>query len=321
MEINDINREARNFVNNSTIKKTGIFLKKSNGDWSQFFSALDTIDDTCLAIDGFLQDSSDSFIKNPYLITYGLLQALFIQQDAVNHLKTSLFGDDKRIVWHTTYPELDKIRQLRNETTGHPVKKEQKPGKSKYNKDEISSCMIDRSSLSKDGFNYMLWMHSKTDTKSIKFVKIIKTQDNNLSVELKSILKELQKEEEQHKLKFKGDILTLLLSNASLYQINLVYGVHWNDHLAWPSFDYFHTQYKKIRNGLESRYGKFGSILRIPGTEEVIKKLDYVFSKLETFKVTGKYEQYEFEIHVDALETGLNELKTHLEQIDKEFVI
>ena len=81
-----------------------------------------------------------------------------------------------------------------------------------------------------------------------------------------------QKEEKQHKLKFKGEKLSELLNKPSLYQVNLIYGFQWNDHLAWPSFDHYHELYKKIRKGLEDRFGKFGETIRIPGTHEVIKK-------------------------------------------------
>lgn len=319
-EVSDISSKIRNFVNESTIKRTNIFAKKHEGDWNQFCAALDTISDTCLAIEGFRNDSDNLFVKNPYLSTYGVLQALFIQQDSVNYLKTSLFGNDKKIDWtNKKYSELAKIRQLRNETVGHPVKTEKRKGKSKYQDGEMTSCTIDRSSLSKEGFQYTLWMNSATKRRYVKFSDVIGSQNKNLSTELEAILKELQDEEKEHKSKFKNEKLSSILNAKSLYEINLIYGVHWDDHLAWPSFDHYYDRYKKIRAGLENRYGKFGAITRIPGTKEVIKKLDYVFSKIEGFKVNKKFDNYEFEVYVDALDAGLTELKTHLEETDKEF--
>ncbi|NQU83811.1 MAG: hypothetical protein HQ536_03810 [Parcubacteria group bacterium] len=321
-KITEISHQIRELFNNSTIKKTQVYSRKQNGDWNQFCAALDTLEDTCLAIENFQKDPNDLFIKNPYLSTYGFLQALFIQQDAVNFLKISLFGDSNRINWKDKkYSELFKIRQVRNETVGHPVKKENKGGKSKYENDEITSCTINRSSLSKDGFRYMLWMHSKTESKTINFSDIISQQDKHLGNELGMVMKEIQKEEKQHKTKFKNEKLSDLLNEPSLYQINLIYGVQWNDHLAWPSFNHYHKLYKKIRKSLEDRYGKFGETLGIPGTEEVIKKLNYVFCKIETFKNTGNFENYELEIYIDALDAGINDLKTHLVEVDQEFKI
>ena len=322
LKIEEIAIQIRNFFNDSTIKKTLVFLKKKDGDWNQFCVALDTIEDTCLAIENFLRNPNDLFVKNPYLSTYGLLQALFIQQDAANFLKISLFGRGKKIDWsNAKYAELAKIRQVRNETIGHPIKTERKGRNSTYVNDEITSCTIDRSSLTKYGFRYMLWMHSKTETKTIKFSEIIGLQDRYLSAELESVLEEMQKEEKQHKTKFKGDKLGELLGKPSLYQINLIYGVQWDDHLAWPSFNHYHELYKKIRKGLEDRFGKFGETIRIPGTHEVIKKMDFVFTKIETFKDTGKFENYELEVYIDALIAGLEELQKHLEETDREFEV
>lgn len=322
LKVDGQSTQIRIFFNDSTIKKTNVFLKKKDGDWNQFCAALDTIEDTCLAIQNFQQDLNDLFIKNPYLATYGILQALFIQQDAVSYLKISLFGNNKKIDWNNKkYAELAKIRQIRNETIGHPVKTERKGRESTYANDEVTSCMIDRSSLTKDGFRYMLYMHSKTESKTIKFSEIIELQDKYLGFELETVMKELQKEEKQHKAKFKGEKISELLNKPSLYQINMIYGFQWNDHLAWPSFDHYHEIYKKIRKGLEERYGKFGETIRIPGTHEVIKKLDFVFSKIEGFKNARKFENYELEVYIDALDGGLNELKTHLAETDKEFEV
>lgn len=324
LKISRITRNISDIVNNSIVKKTRVFLKKQDGYWDQLWAAVDTIEDTCLAIENFLRDPNGLFIKNPYLATYGILQALFIQQDAVNYLKVSLFGSSKKIDWRNKkYSELAKIRQVRNETVGHPVEMKHKGSKSKYTADEITSCTIDRLSLTKDGFRYMLWMHSRTESKTIKFSEIIELQDKYLNAELELVMKEMQKEEKQHKEKFKGEKLGDLLNfnEPSLYQIRHIYGVQWNDHLAWPSFDHYHELYKILKKGLEDRYGKFGETLRIPGTEQVIKKLDFIFSKINKFKSTGKFENYELEVYIDALDTELNELKTHLVEVDKEFEI
>jgi len=316
--ISQANHEIRNFINDSIIKKTNILLSKNDGYWNQLFSALDTTEDTSIAITDFIKAPADFFAVNPYVITYGLLQALYLQQDAVNHLKISLFGNTERINWQTTYPGLNEIRQLRNETIGHPTRTTNNGRKSNYTNDEISTCTIDRSSLSKDGFSYMLWMHSKTEKKNINFLDTIKLQDKYLGQELRSILEKMRKEEKEHKSKFANEKLANLLTDQGFYQIHLIYGVAWNDHLAWPSFDHYFEQYKTVREGLESRYGKLGFAIRIPGTELVIKKLDHILSKLETFKTTSFNEQ-EFEIYVDALDAGRKELRGHLEEIDKEF--
>lgn len=101
----------------------------------------------------------------------------------------------------------------------------------------------------------------------------------------------------------------------------MIYGVAWGDHLAWPSFDYYHKQYVAVKRGLDDRYGGLERSLNIPGTKEMLKKLDYIFSKLEIYKANQFTSEYEFEIHVDALIAGVEELKTHLKEIDTNFEI
>lgn len=114
---------------------------------------MDSIVDTCFALESFQSDPSGLFKNNPYLLTYGLLQALIIQQDAVNYLIESLLGSDHVMSWRNNENiTLANIRQLRDETIGHPVRREENLRKSEYTKDEITSCTIDRSTLTKEGF-------------------------------------------------------------------------------------------------------------------------------------------------------------------------
>jgi hypothetical protein len=322
LQVNKITAQIRDFVNNSVIQKARMFSKKQEGAWNQFFAALDTIEDTCLAIQSFQEDSGDCFSKNPYLTTYGILQVLYTQQDAVNFLKTSLFGSTVKIDFKSSkYSELKKTRDIRGETIGHPVRSEKKGKESKYHNDEITSCTIDRLSLTKDGFEYMLWMHSKTEKKSVSFPNLVSQQDSYLSVELQLLLKTLQKQEKEHKSKFEGEKLSDLLSAKSIYEVNLIYGVQRKHHLAWPSFDYFHRQYKKIKKGIEARYEGFGKSFAIPGTEVIIEELDDIFFRLEKFKEVKKINTKDFEFYVDALDKTLKELERHLEEIDREFIL
>lgn len=322
MTLRNVNGQIRDFINDSTIKKTSIFSKKDEGYWDQLFVALDTIDDTALAIGSFQQESVEAFAGHSYLIAYGLLQALYAQQDAVSFLKVSLFDNSRRIDWkNPKYDALNKIRHVRNETIGHPTKSSTKGKESQFIANEISYCTIDRSSLTKSGFQYLLWQHSKMTRGSVDFMQAIETQDKALSEEMNSILTELKTEERKHKAKFKGKKLFSILDGTSLYTLSLIYGVTWNDHLAWHSFDYYQKQYLVVKQGLDDRYGTLDDSLNVPGTKEVVKKLDYVFSKIETYKTNRFTNDYEFDVHVDALIAGIGELKDHLKEIDLQFEI
>jgi hypothetical protein len=97
---------------------------------------MDLIEDSQLAINAYPGAKSDSE-GALYLAVYGLLQALFLQQDAVAHLGSALgisISED---------PELKSVREARNDIAGHPTKRRGK-------KNTFTTHTISRWSLSTD---------------------------------------------------------------------------------------------------------------------------------------------------------------------------
>ena len=81
-------KEIRDLINRP--RKQNMLLQDSTL-WLMLCSCMDTIQDTETALESFLtkdNDSSDTGSK--YLLVYGALQALFIQQEAVKNLHASL---------------------------------------------------------------------------------------------------------------------------------------------------------------------------------------------------------------------------------------
>src|SRR5712691_6858602 len=95
-------------------------LYKSRRSWLQACSALDVIGDTELAVDAYLQAGLDRSDGARYLSIYGLLQALYTQQDAVSHLHKALQVKFVTISsdWRE-YPAIRKVRDIRNRAIGH----------------------------------------------------------------------------------------------------------------------------------------------------------------------------------------------------------
>src|SRR4030042_3035139 len=109
--------------------------------WNMLCSCLDTIKDTELAIGAYEQSNKPSPVGAALLLVYGALQALFIQQDAVENLCQAIdlaYVRDKL---------LTDIREIRNDSTGHPTKRGRGKGRA-YN-------FIGRSSITKAGFDLM----------------------------------------------------------------------------------------------------------------------------------------------------------------------
>src|SRR5438552_140615 len=97
-------------------------LMKKLGIWFQLCSCLDVIGDTDLAIKAYTNKECGTSKGATYLAVYGLLQALFMQQDALMNLGESLGIDDKI----ENYPRLKEIREIRNVSIGHPTRHNRK---------------------------------------------------------------------------------------------------------------------------------------------------------------------------------------------------
>jgi hypothetical protein len=154
--------------------------------FKQSCSALDAIGDTCLALDDFVSCDASFSTGITYILAYGVLQAVFLQQDALKHLAVSLSLPIE------TPEALREIRELRNEAVGHPTGK-------KLDKDGgiISFHHIARVTLSKEGFQ-LLTTYSNIDvidSKDVDLHRIVRTQMSYTSQFLSEILEKLKQEQ------------------------------------------------------------------------------------------------------------------------------
>jgi hypothetical protein len=94
------------------------YFQSRRDDWNLLCVAMDTLDDTCLALEDYEAAGLGTESGGQYLRLYGMLQAVFLQQDCICNLH-KLFRDT---AWT---PSIDsrwqEIRDLRNLTIGHPV--------------------------------------------------------------------------------------------------------------------------------------------------------------------------------------------------------
>src|SRR5690606_16264902 len=97
----------------SIIFKQRIWDKRIVGDWDKFWSSYHALRDAQEAIDQW------KTVKSPQrLEMYGLLQALYVQQDAFRHAQESLGVNSIHI--KNDYPDLQSIRLARAQLVGHP---------------------------------------------------------------------------------------------------------------------------------------------------------------------------------------------------------
>lgn len=158
---------------------------------SQLKSCLDAIGDSELAIAAYSAGEFGVSDGVRYLAVYGLLQALFIQQDAVRYLCESL-GMPNPL---NNYPRLKEIREIRNASIGHPTKKD-RPKPTSYH-------FISRPTLRRSGFQLLsILSEGNFRFEDVSIPDLVADQRTNLSEILTSVIGKLEHDEKAHKEKF-----------------------------------------------------------------------------------------------------------------------
>lgn len=152
----------------------------NRANWYKIVTCLDTIGDAEKALDAFLCIEDRAGCGEWYLAIYGVMQALFLEQVAVEDLAEALgfaYNPDEA---------LRDIRELRNDSIGHPTRRGPPPGK--------SFSAIARDSVSCTGFQ-MLTTDGGTTMTTYRLVNVpdlISQQRAILSQSLSVFLTELK---------------------------------------------------------------------------------------------------------------------------------
>lgn len=90
--------------------------------WTGITASIDVLEDSSWAIEYYCKNEYPSDMRGKYLFTYGLLQALFVQQDAADNIYKVFL--EKKINWKTDFPKAYDVREIRNDVTGHPLNRD-----------------------------------------------------------------------------------------------------------------------------------------------------------------------------------------------------
>jgi hypothetical protein len=190
--ISELEEQIREFINNP--RKEYVLLQNTTS-WNMLCSCLDLIGDTELAIAAYHQTLDPADEGGSYLLVYGILQTLFLQQDAVRNLCEALKID------YAPDPSLEEIREIRNDSAGHPSKRGGGAGKA-FN-------FISRMTLNKYGFELMTTFPDKRSPlfRHVNIPSLIESQQNTLADAMKQVIERLKAEEVEYKAMFKSDRL------------------------------------------------------------------------------------------------------------------
>lgn len=202
--ISELEQEIRDFI---TSPRKRSLVEKDRAAWHKLISSLDVIGDTEQALDEYLTMDEPATYGGKYLSLYGVLQALFIQQDAVEHLSEALG------LPYSVDPQIKQIREVRNDSSGHPTKR----GKDK------SFNQISR--ISMRGRSYTLaTSYPDADTKfsTVDVPKLIESQRALLHQTLSDVIEKLKEEEMKHREEFRDTKLADLFSKSLGYECGLI---------------------------------------------------------------------------------------------------
>ncbi|MCP4978283.1 MAG: hypothetical protein GY931_19215 [Maribacter sp.] len=200
-QIGELDEAVRKHINTHRYQ---VDLLKDSSNWNQICSSLDVIGDTIYAIGSYEAADFPKDYGLQYIYTYGLLQALFLQQDAIRHLSEA-FG----IELASSQILLD-IRGIRNASIGHPTKQKQK-GTRFYNH-------ISRVSMSKAGFDLLRYSEPREyDMVNVDIPTMVREQLSEIITGYTEIANKLSEADRMHKEKYKDSLLQDVFPSAMGY--------------------------------------------------------------------------------------------------------
>ena len=185
--------ELRDFINFDSPRKRHA-LQQDKAVWYMLCSCMDIIEDMEYALESYLTEDPDNpETGRKYLLVFGALQALYVQQDAVKNLHQALD------IPYTMDPSIKEIRGIRNDSAGHPT--------NRGNKEAFN--FITRISLGVHEFELMKLDPTNSEDEGLnsKYVninvpKLIATQRNVFLGVLDNVIETLKEEEMEHRKKF-----------------------------------------------------------------------------------------------------------------------
>jgi hypothetical protein len=175
-------------VNTSTLLASISPYTETRPSTTKLCSCLDVIGDTELACSAYEQMPDAAWPGSSYILLYGFLQALFLQQDAVHNLHEALS------LPYEPDPLLREIQELRNDAAGHPTQRDR--GKERRRR---SATFLGRRSAGPDFIDNNHSNEWPPVFRHVSLSALLETQHVQLKQALEALLQSLQKEEMEHR--------------------------------------------------------------------------------------------------------------------------
>ncbi|MEG1856923.1 MAG: hypothetical protein RR231_15710 [Acinetobacter sp.] len=276
--------------------------------WNRFCASIYAIEDSQCAIDAYCDLPFPDDINGKYLYTYGLLQAFFLQQDSANGLSFSL--RDKKIKWETDYPLLYKIREIRNNTIGHPTIRTHGKGDSAT----FSFIQIRQTSLNKRGFDYHLYDQENDfqfKIENVDLASAIIEQQRSITEILEAVCTYLDQEYYDYLKKFEEDKMAEIFE---LLDYSAEKAFEDKPMEAW-GIDSAKGMVAKCKEALVARYGAWDNLDCFHYLIEDIEKIFFLIERPTEYRNHLQIKHYMTELAF----IKLRELRDLCQEIDNEF--
>ena len=227
-------QRIRDIVNNPRRRQT---LLQNRQEWLRLCSAMDAIGDTQMAVRAYLDEpivDSESTGWS-YLAVYGILQVLYVQQDAAMTLANCL---KLTVEWPV---ELEAIRETRNDSIGHPTGR---------------GTFISRISLSAEGFQLLVPVKGKREFRNVRLRAVVEQQTDVMGKHLERALEQLVADELAHRKHFRDRPLRNAVPHTLGYALEKIgAGLHdaSEQPMAFGGVDMIRGVVTKVRQMIDER--------------------------------------------------------------------
>lgn len=151
--VSDYNDLLKDIINCKPVKEY-YYSTLSPDQWVQLCAAMDVVRDSQRAINKYREIDQINYIHGDALYIYGLLNAFYLQQEAVKTIYEFIF--EKELKFYNLYPNIDEIKKYRNDVC-HATNRKQ-------GKEQI---IMSPRTVTKHGFDYLKYTTSDGKRKLI----------------------------------------------------------------------------------------------------------------------------------------------------------
>lgn len=263
---------------------------------------MDIIDDILFALHSYTHnDHNDQGLA--YLETFGVLQSLFVQQDAVSKLHKVITGHSSDL--EKEYPDLKVVRDVRIRVAGHPVG------------GQGSSHFLVRYTVSKRGFELWKFDQAGNYTEQVNLPELIRKNCRSLQSAMANLISLIEAEKREHKEKFRKKSLADNFQHVTYFVGKMFEGISRKSPMGMVGLASIREVVSRFRSDLEARSEHFRGAHFI---SDHIPRLEYAFEKYEGYmQADEKQNEDDAYIFASFIENEMEYLENIAREIDADY--